>query len=144
MKKIFLFLLLFALGAFSADRNAFSLEADKKVVKPGETIELKITAEPLEGYQACAWYVLFNEANVPQGAAEALGKKYSKAHIARIHEAWFAKDTLAEKERTLKLKVTDKWAKGDYKVKIQLIFRQSPPNVKTDKYVMRDLLFTVE
>ena len=125
------------------------MEADKKVVKPGETIELKLAIEPLEGYQACAWYVLFSEANVPQGAAEALGKKYSKSQkpewrIARIHEAWFAKNTLADKERTLKLKVSDKWVKGDYKVKIQLIFRQSPANVKTDKYVAHDLLFTVE
>ena len=149
MKKLFLFLMFCVLGAFAAEQNAFTLEANKKVIQPGDAIELKVALAPLEGYQARAWNVVFFESDVPQGAAEALGKAFSKAarpewRYAKVFEAWFAKNTLEQKERTLLLKTSPKWVKGDYKVKIQIIFRQNPPNVKTDKYVSRELMFTIE
>ena len=134
--------------AFAAEKNGFTLEAEKKLIAPGESIPIKVKIENMEGYKARAWYVLFFKTNVPEGAAEALGKKYTGKNpawsFARISEAWFAKDTLDQTERTITLKTSDKWLPGDYKVKIQLIFRQDPANTKTDKYVSKDLIFTIQ
>ena len=134
--------------AFAAEKNGFTLEAEKKLIAPGESIPIKVKIENMEGYKARAWYVLFFKTNVPEGAAEALGKKYSGKNpawsFARIYEAWFAKDTLDQTERTITLKTSPKWLPGDYKVKIQMIFRQDPANTKTDKYVSKDLIFTIQ
>ena len=148
--RIFAFAFMTLLAcAFAAEKNDFSItEADKKLIAPGESINLKIKIENMEGYKAKAWYVMFKKPDVPEGAAEALGKKYTGKNpawsYARIYEAWFNKDTLDQTERTLTLKTSQKWLPGDYKVKIQLIFRQTPPDTKTDKYLSKDLVFTIQ
>ena len=148
--RIFAFALLSMIAcAFAAEKNDFSLEAEKKLIAPGESIPIKVKIENMEGYKARAWYIIFYKNNVPEGAAEALGKKFSNAKnpawsFARITEAWFAKDTIDQTERVLTLKTNTKWLPGDYKVKLQMIFRQEPANTKTDKYVSKDLIFTIQ
>ena len=109
--RIFAFAFMTLLAcAFAAEKNDFSItEADKKLIAPGESINLKIKIENMEGYKAKAWYVMFKKPDVPEGAAEALGKKYTGKNpawsYARIYEAWFNKDTLDQTERTLTLKM---------------------------------------
>ena len=150
MKKTLCAALFAATLALFGQQKEFSfktaLENGRASFRPGDKVTFKMDVKYPDGYCFAAWNVHAYAKNVPASFAESLKLKVSGSdpqwQSIRFHQwRWLAPDN----KNMQGWFGTVHWPEGDYCISATALFRRKDkPDVKTDKYVSSELVFSIE
>ena len=150
MKKTLCAALFAATLALFGQQKEFSfkpaLENGRASFRPGDKVTFKMDVKYPDGYRFAAWNVHAYAKNVPASFAETLKLKVSGSdpqwQSIRFHQwRWLAPDN----KNMQGWFGTVHWPEGDYCISATALFRRKDkPDVKTDKYVSSELVFSIE
>ena len=115
-------------------------------IDAGDKVTFKMDVKYPDGYRFAAWNVHAYAKNVPASFAETLKLKVSGSdpqwQSIRFHQwRWLAPDN----KNMQGWFGTVHWPEGDYCISATALFRRKDkPDVKTDKYISSELVFSIE
>jgi hypothetical protein len=151
MKKLSIIFLITALIVSAADFEVGSKLPKGQIYKAGSEIPLTISWKCPEGYALSAWKIGAYLPSLPYRFAEDTNHKVSVSKdpkwssVTPVPWKWLNKEERA-KLSTLDVSFDTKgWPKGDYRLQCTLLIRvHDKPEVKTDKYISTNFIFTLE
>ena len=152
MKKLLILLFIItAVIVSAADFEVGSKLPKGRIYKEGSEIPVAISWKCPEGYALSAWKIGAYMPSLPYRFAEETNQKVSVnkdpkwSSVTLVPWKWLDKEE-REKLRTLDVSFDTKgWPKGDYRLQCTVLIRvNDKPEVKTDKYISTNFLFTLE
>ena len=145
---------LFLISAFIVSAGEFEVSSKLPkghIYKVGSEIPVTLQWKCPEDYVPAGWSIIAYIPSLPYRFAEETDRKVSVnkdpkwSSVSLVPWKWLNKEERA-KLRTLDISFDTKgWPKGDYRLQCTLLTRvNDKPEVKTDKYMTTNFIFTLE
>ncbi len=152
MKKLPVIFLITALIVSAADFEVASKLPKGRIYKAGSEIPVTISWKCPEGYAISGWKIGAYMPSLPYKFAEETNQKVSVnkdpkwSSVTLVPWKWLLNKEERAKLSTLDVSFDTKgWPKGDYRLQCTVLIRvNDKPEVKTDKYISTNFIFTLE